>query len=77
MSVRRILISLMASVVVCGIAIPAQAAVMNLFGVAASYGVIVAVFQWGWLDGVIGLDGINAAFDALADGRAVRTVVRF
>ena len=39
------------------IAIPAQAAVMNLFGVAASYGVIVAVFQFGWLDGLIGLDG--------------------
>jgi putative drug exporter of the RND superfamily len=39
------------------IAIPVQAAAMNLLGVAASYGVIVAVFQWGWLDSLIGLDG--------------------
>lgn len=40
------------------IAIPVQAAVMNLLGVAASYGVIVAVFQWGWLSSMIGVDGI-------------------
>ena len=39
------------------IAIPIQAAVMNLLGVAAAYGVIVAVFQWGWLSGLVGLDG--------------------
>lgn len=29
------------------------------------------------LSGVIGLDGINAAFDDLAEGRTVRTVIRF
>ena len=43
----------------------------------------VALFRQGrlpvdrLLSGVIALDGINAAFDDLADGRAVRTVVRF
>ena len=39
------------------IAIPAQAAVMNLLGVAASYGLLVAVFQWGWGTDLIGLSG--------------------
>lgn len=39
------------------IAIPAQAAVMNLLGVAASYGLLVAVFQWGWAASAIGLAG--------------------
>ena len=39
------------------LAIPAQAAVMNLLGVAASYGLLVAVFQWGWGTSLIGLSG--------------------
>jgi putative drug exporter of the RND superfamily len=34
------------------IAIPIQAAAMNLLSVAASLGVVVAVFQYGWLGGV-------------------------
>ena len=37
--------------------VPLKAAVMNLLSVGAAYGVIVAVFQWGWLGGVFGLDG--------------------
>ncbi|MSX02055.1 MAG: MMPL family transporter, partial [Actinobacteria bacterium] len=39
------------------ILIPLQAAVMNLLGVAASYGMLVAVFQWGWATELIGLSG--------------------
>ena len=31
------------------LAIPVKAAVMNLLSIGASYGVMVAVFQWGWL----------------------------
>jgi putative drug exporter of the RND superfamily len=31
------------------IAVPIKAAIMNLLSVGAAYGVIVAVFQWGWL----------------------------
>jgi RND superfamily putative drug exporter len=31
------------------IAVPVKAALMNLLSVGAAYGVIVAVFQWGWL----------------------------
>ena len=30
------------------IAIPVKAAIMNILSVAAAYGVLVAVFQWGW-----------------------------
>jgi RND superfamily putative drug exporter len=37
--------------------VPLQAAFMNLLGVAAAYGMLVAVFQWGWGTGLIGLDG--------------------
>ena len=32
------------------VVIPVKAAVMNLLSVGAAYGVIVAVFQWGWGD---------------------------
>ncbi|MEV6399771.1 MMPL family transporter [Streptomyces sp. NPDC051907] len=34
-----------------------KAAVMNLISVAASYGVLTAVFQWGWGASLLGLDG--------------------
>jgi RND superfamily putative drug exporter len=34
--------------------IPATAAVMNLLSAAAAFGVIVAVFQWGWLGSLVG-----------------------
>ncbi len=37
--------------------IPAQAAVMNLLSIAAAYGVLTAIFQYGWLSSLIGLDG--------------------
>jgi RND superfamily putative drug exporter len=39
------------------LAIPAQAAVMNLLSIGASYGVLTAIFQYGWLSSLIGLDG--------------------
>src|SRR5205823_3273577 len=39
------------------VVIPAQAAVMNLLSIGASYGVLTAVFQFGWLSGLIGLPG--------------------
>jgi putative drug exporter of the RND superfamily len=32
-----------------------KAAVLNLLSIAAAYGVIVAVFQWGWLDSLFGV----------------------
>ncbi len=36
--------------------VPLKAAVMNLLSIGAAYGVIVAVFQWGWGRGLIGVD---------------------
>jgi RND superfamily putative drug exporter len=39
------------------VVIPAQAAIMNLLSIGAAYGVLVAIFQFGWLHGLIGLDG--------------------
>jgi RND superfamily putative drug exporter len=37
------------------VAIPVKAVVVNMLSVGAAYGVIVAVFQWGWLGGLIGI----------------------
>ncbi len=39
------------------VVVPPQAAVMNLLSIGASYGVLTAIFQYGWLHGVIGLSG--------------------
>jgi RND superfamily putative drug exporter len=38
------------------IVVPLKAAVMNLLSVGAAYGVIVAVFQWGWGRSLLGVD---------------------
>ena len=38
------------------ILVPLKAALMNLLSIGASYGVVVAVFQWGWGIGLLGLD---------------------
>jgi putative drug exporter of the RND superfamily len=35
--------------------IPLKAAAMNLLSMGAAYGVIVAVYQWGWLSGLFGV----------------------
>ncbi len=37
------------------IVIPVQAAILNLLTVGAALGVTVAVFQWGWLGGLLGV----------------------
>jgi putative drug exporter of the RND superfamily len=39
------------------VVIPIQAAVMNVLSIGAAYGVLTAIFQYGWLSGVIGLPG--------------------
>ena len=35
--------------------VPLTAAVMNLFAAGASFGVIVAIFQWGWFAEALGI----------------------
>jgi RND superfamily putative drug exporter len=47
--------ALLLMVVFRSLVIPLQAAVMNLLSIGASLGVIVAVFQWGWLRGLVGV----------------------
>lgn len=42
-------------VVFRSVLVPIKAAAMNLISIAAAYGVVVAVFQWGWAKGAIGL----------------------
>ncbi|HXY72956.1 MAG TPA: MMPL family transporter, partial [Actinomycetota bacterium] len=38
------------------ILVPVKAALMNLLSIGAAYGVMVAVFQWGWAGRLIGVD---------------------
>lgn len=40
--------------------IPLKAAAMNLISISAAYGVVVAIFQWGWGASLIGLDKLIA-----------------
>jgi RND superfamily putative drug exporter len=37
------------------VVVPLKAAVMNLLSIGAAYGALVAVFQWGWLAGPLGI----------------------
>jgi RND superfamily putative drug exporter len=37
------------------VVVPVKAAIMNLLSIGVGYGVMVAVFQWGWGKGVLGL----------------------
>ena len=47
---------LLLAVVFRSLLIPLTAAVMNLLSAGAAFGVLVAVFQWGWLGSVLGVD---------------------
>ena len=46
---------LLLMIVFRSILVPLKAALMNLLSIAAAYGVLVAVFQWGWGNEFIGL----------------------
>jgi RND superfamily putative drug exporter len=39
--------------------LPLKAVVMNLLSVAAAYGVLVMVFQYGWFDSLLGFDSLG------------------
>jgi RND superfamily putative drug exporter len=39
------------------VVVPLKAGLMNLLSIGAAYGVLVAVFQWGWGSSLIGLEG--------------------
>ena len=58
-----LLSALLLMVVFRSLWIPVQAAAMNLLSIAASMGIVVAVFQWGWLGSLFGISsGPIAAF---------------
>jgi uncharacterized membrane protein YdfJ with MMPL/SSD domain len=40
--------------------LPLKAVLMNLLSISAAFGVLVAVFQWGWLDSVLGFESLGA-----------------
>jgi RND superfamily putative drug exporter len=37
--------------------VPIKAVVMNLLSIAAAYGIVVAIFQWGWLHSIVPIEG--------------------
>jgi len=47
---------LLLMIVFRSVLVPLKAAVMNLLSIGASYGVIVAVFQWGWGKSLFGVE---------------------
>jgi RND superfamily putative drug exporter len=50
-----VLSALLLLVIFRSLVIPLQAAVMNLLSIGGALGATVAVFQWGWLDSLLGL----------------------
>jgi RND superfamily putative drug exporter len=40
--------------------LPLKAVLMNLLSIGAAFGVLVAVFQWGWFDGLLGFESQGA-----------------
>jgi RND superfamily putative drug exporter len=42
--------------------VPLKAVIMNLLSISAAYGVVVAIFQWGWFAGLVGVE--TAPIDA-------------
>jgi RND superfamily putative drug exporter len=46
---------LLLAIVFRSIVVPVKAAVMNLLSAAAAFGILTAVFQWGWLGGLFGV----------------------
>ena len=39
------------------IMVPLKAVIMNMLSIGAAYGIVVAVFQWGWFGSVFGIEG--------------------
>ncbi len=44
------------AVVFRSVLVPLKAAFMNVLSIGAAYGVVVAIFQWGWAKDLVGLD---------------------
>jgi len=48
---------LLLMVVFRSLMVPLKAVIMNMLSIAAAYGLVVAVFQWGWFGSVFGITG--------------------
>jgi RND superfamily putative drug exporter len=46
---------LLLMVVFQSLLVPLKAVIMNLLSISAAYGIVVALFQWGWLSDVVGV----------------------
>ena len=40
--------------------LPLKAVLMNLLSIGAAFGVLVAIFQWGWFDNLLGFESLGA-----------------
>jgi len=47
---------LLLMVVFRSLLVPLKAVIMNLLSIAAAYGVVTAIFQWGWLGGLLNIE---------------------
>jgi putative drug exporter of the RND superfamily len=47
---------LLLAIVFRSLVIPLISAILNIFSIGAAFGILVAVFQWGWLGSVIGVN---------------------
>jgi RND superfamily putative drug exporter len=48
---------LLLMVVFRSLLVPLKAVVMNVLSIAAAYGIVIAIFQWGWFGGLLGIGG--------------------
>ena len=55
MGVVLLLSFLLLTLVFRSVVVPLKAVIMNLLSIGAAYGILVAVFQWGWLHDVVGV----------------------
>jgi RND superfamily putative drug exporter len=51
---------LLLMVVFRSLLVPLKAVVMNVLSIGAAYGVLVAIFQWGWFDSLLGFESQGA-----------------
>jgi uncharacterized membrane protein YdfJ with MMPL/SSD domain len=47
---------LLLTVMLRSLVLPLKAVLLNILTIGAAYGVVVAIFQWGWLDGFLGFE---------------------
>jgi len=55
----------MLAVLFRAVVVPLTAVVTSLLSFAAAMGITVAVFQWGWLSGILGISGVGPIFPFL------------